>query len=449
MTVLVLDAEAKAAPTVVRALGRNGYRVAAAAAEPAAPALRSRYVSQRLAHPHPGDDRDAFVAWVERAVGDYRADCVLPLAECSIRALHRRRERFASRVALALPPSEATEVVFHKDRVLSLARSLGVDVPVTWQPESPAEAIDLSRRLSYSTYVKARESFRGDAARARYARGRFAHNPADCIAAWTALHAVVPLPLIQDAVPGPVLAVCGAWNEGRPVCRFCYVARTAWPLSGGESAWRESISPDRAPVAEADRLLGALRWTGPAHVQFIHDTRDGRFRLLEINGRFWGSLDAAHYCGVPVAVRAVELALGHHPAACLRYAVGVRSRSIESDLKRLYAVAFQRDRWDRQSLQMPGLRECLFSPARGLAPGVHEDGFYPDDPFVGVAILLRAVRRAAGLRDACFDPLPDGDPVRQTASPRDGSGRQPGRHRGGTSTEFAGQQAFALPDAAG
>ena len=396
MTILVLDAEAKAAPAVVRALGREGYRVAAAAAEPAAPALRSRYVSQRLAHPHPADDRDAFVAWVEQAARDPGFDCVLPLAECSIRALHRQRERFASRVALALPPREATEIAFHKDRVLSLAQYLGVDVPVTWQPASPSEANAVSRRLCYPVYVKARESYRGDAARAHYARGRFAHDPADCRAAWNALHAEVPLPLIQDAVPGPVLAVCGAWDEGRPVCRFCYVARTAWPLSGGESVWRESVPADHAPVAQADRLLAALRWTGPAHVQFIRDGRDGRFRLLEINGRFWGSLDAAHFCGVPVAVRAVQLALGHHPATDLRYAVGVRSRSIEGDLKRLYAVAFRWHHWARQSLGMPRLRECLLDPARGFSPGVHEDDFYLDDPLVGVSILARTLRRAVG-----------------------------------------------------
>jgi hypothetical protein len=277
-----------------------------------------------------------------------------------------------------------------------LAESLGVDVPATWRPETPAQALALSRRLSYPVYVKARESYRGDVAQSQYARGRFAHTPADCRDAWNALHAIVPLPLIQDAVPGPMVAVCGAWDDGRPVCRFCYAARTAWPISGGQSVWRESVPSDQAPIAQADRLLGALRWTGPAHVQFIHDARDRRFRLLEINGRFWGSLDGAHYCGVPVAATAVRLALGHHPAPDLRYAAGLRSRSIEGDLKRLYAVAFRRSHWAPQSLQMPRLFDCLLDPARGLIPGVHEDDFYPDDPLVGVSILARTLRRAVG-----------------------------------------------------
>jgi predicted ATP-grasp superfamily ATP-dependent carboligase len=396
LNILVLDAEAKPAPSVVRALGAAGHRVAAAAAAPRAPARRSRYASQSLTHPHPGADADAFAAWLDGAVDALRPDCVLPLTECSIQALHPRRARFARRTTLALPPADATEVAFDKTRVMALAQSLGVDVPATWRPATPAEAEGLAPRLRYPVYVKARRSYRCDGRPSSFARGRFAHGPADCRAAWAALHDVVPLPLIQEAVPGPVVSVCGTWDAGTPVCRFCYLARTAWPLSGGQSVWRESIRPRQAPVAEAQRLLGALRWTGPAHVQFIRDARDGRFKLLEINGRFWGSLDAAHYCGVPVAVTAVELAMGAHPRPDLRYRTGVRSRCIEGDLKRLYAALFQDHLWSRAALHMPRLRQCLLDLSLGFAPSVHEDDWYHDDPLPGVAVLSRALARAIG-----------------------------------------------------
>jgi predicted ATP-grasp superfamily ATP-dependent carboligase len=407
LTTLVLDAEAKAAPSVVRALGAAGQRVFAAGADARPPAGFSRYVSRRLTHPDSAVDPAGFVAWVDRAMRDWRPDCVLPLTECSIMALHRDRDRFGGRTALALPPPEATEIAFDKARVLSLAESLGVDVPATWRPGSAAEAADLSERLVYPVYVKARQSYRSDESPACYARGRFAHRPADCRAAWTELHAAVPLPVLQEAVPGPVVSVCGAWDGGRPVCRFCYVAGSAWPLSGGASVWRRSIPPGHAPVAQAERLLATLRWTGPAHVQFIRDSRDGRFRLLEINGRFWGSVDAAHHCGVPVAVTAVELAMGLHPRSDLRYRTGVRSRWIEGDLKRLFATSFQQSHSSREALQMPRLRQCLLDLALGFAPMVHQDDFYPDDPLPGAATVWRPLGRAFGLarsacRKACF-----------------------------------------------
>ena len=402
LTTLVLDAEAKAAPSVIRALGASGQRVLAAGAAARPPAGFSRYAARCLAHPDPAVDASGFVAWVDGAVRDHRPDCVLPLTECSIKALHRERGLFSGRTALALPPPEATEIVFDKARVLSLAESLAVDVPATWQPRSASDAADLSQRLVYPIYVKARQSYRNDGSPACFARGRFAHCPADCRLAWAKLHAIVPFPLFQEAVPGPVVSVCGAWDAGRPVSRFCYVARSAWPPSGGGSVWRQSMPASRAPVAQAERLLAALRWTGPAHVQFIRDARDGRFRLLEINGRFWGSVDAAHYCGVPVAVTAVQLAMGLHPRPDLRYRAGVRSRWIEGDLKRVFAASFQERRWSRQALEMPRLRQCLLDLALGFAPTVHQDDLYPDDPLPGAAALWRAVQPALGLaRSAC------------------------------------------------
>ncbi len=41
------------------------------------------------------------------------------------------------------------------------------------------------------------------------------------------------------------------------------------------------------------RCCGALDWTGVAMVEFKLDARDGVAKLMEINGRFWGSLQLA------------------------------------------------------------------------------------------------------------------------------------------------------------
>ncbi len=45
-------------------------------------------------------------------------------------------------------------------------------------------------------------------------------------------------------------------------------------------------------------LMAALRWTGVAMVEFKHDPATGRSWLMEINGRFWGSIQLAIAAGV-------------------------------------------------------------------------------------------------------------------------------------------------------
>jgi predicted ATP-grasp superfamily ATP-dependent carboligase len=44
-------------------------------------------------------------------------------------------------------------------------------------------------------------------------------------------------------------------------------------------------------------VLDRLDWTGPAMVEFMH-TPEGEYYLIEVNGRYWGSLPFAIACGV-------------------------------------------------------------------------------------------------------------------------------------------------------
>lgn len=45
-------------------------------------------------------------------------------------------------------------------------------------------------------------------------------------------------------------------------------------------------------------LLAALRWNGVAHIDFRHDSRDGRPKIVEMNARYWGSLLGSLVAGV-------------------------------------------------------------------------------------------------------------------------------------------------------
>ena len=70
------------------------------------------------------------------------------------------------------------------------------------------------------------------------------------------------------------------------------------PPSGGVSVYRESVAPDPSLVARAAALLAGLGWRGVAMVEMKTDARTGTPYLMEVNGRFWGSLQLAVDAGV-------------------------------------------------------------------------------------------------------------------------------------------------------
>lgn len=71
-----------------------------------------------------------------------------------------------------------------------------------------------------------------------------------------------------------------------------------------------------AQMALSERLLQALDWDGPAMVEYRYEADSGRYWLMEVNGRYWGSLPLAWHCGAHFAWEAYRRAvLGQNDVA--------------------------------------------------------------------------------------------------------------------------------------
>jgi hypothetical protein len=70
-----------------------------------------------------------------------------------------------------------------------------------------------------------------------------------------------------------------------------------YPPSGGPSTAAASYYSPRLEELGV-KLLSALKWNGVAMVEFKFDIHRQDFVLMEINGKFWGSLELALRSGV-------------------------------------------------------------------------------------------------------------------------------------------------------
>jgi hypothetical protein len=114
--------------------------------------------------------------------------------------------------------------------------------------------------------------------------------------------------------------------------------------SGGAAVVKETIEPDARMKESAFALLRALSWTGVAMLEF-KQSESGAFLLLEINGRFWGSLPLSIFAGCDFPLLYATLSRGEplpreRPDAYVR---GVRSRHLLGDIKHLLSVWFSKD----------------------------------------------------------------------------------------------------------
>ncbi len=172
------------------------------------------------------------------------------------------------------------------------------------------------------------------------ARRKLAVTPvadaAACRRALTALPAAAFPVLLQHWVAGVGEGFFALRWGGRTVATFAHRRLREKPPWGGVSVYRESIALDEALVGPGLRLLDALAWQGVAMIECKRQAATGRQIIMEVNGRFWGSLQLAIDAGVDFPALLVRCAAGETVPEGGDYQVGVRSRWFWGDVDHLY-----------------------------------------------------------------------------------------------------------------
>jgi predicted ATP-grasp superfamily ATP-dependent carboligase len=311
--VLVTDAEYKLTLGAIRSLGRRGVEVVAVAAHPRAEGFYSRYAVDRLVGPPPRDEAH-FVDFVLETIERKQIDVVLAIGQDSNLALSRARDRVRERAAIAIADWDSMQVAASKRRAVECALELGVPVPHTFQ-----NAADVDRFPVVAKQI-------ADSGQVRYVNSAAELPHGD---QW----------LLQEYVPGEGRGLFALLDTGQEKAVFMHRRLREYPVTGGASTAAESIWDPRLRELGL-RLLTKLGWHGVAMVEFKLDRRDGSYRLMEINPKFWGSLDLAIAAGVDFPWLAVQLAL-RRPITPPSYRAGLRFQWVFSDF--VHAAARPRD----------------------------------------------------------------------------------------------------------
>jgi len=107
--------------------------------------------------------------------------------------------------------------------------------------------------------------------------------------------------MVQELIPGNgecQFSYCGFFKDGRPVAKMLVQrARQRPALFGRSSTYVETV--DKPELEEpSERFLRAINYYGLVEMEYKLDVRDGRYKLLDVNTRTWGS----HTIGWPAGV---------------------------------------------------------------------------------------------------------------------------------------------------
>lgn len=394
---IVLGIDTAIGVTVVRELGTHGVPVHGIGRTARAIGRASRYCTGfSLRSTGPIGD------WLPDLITQTGAKALLAISEGDLVAL-AQLPPVINGCAIVTPRAEPLAIVLDKRETLARAAALGIDVPISWQPMVGEDITLRARTLTYPVIAKWADppamADRLVALCLPLIKAEYLHS-ADALIALIDRYA--PLggwPLIQSYCPGFGLGQMIHMAGGAATLRFQHRRLHEMPPEGGVSTLcaNEPLTRHVLQMAKSEALLASIGWEGPAMVEYRHDPETNRYWLMEINGRFWGSMPLASYSGAEFAWESYRRVILGQKDAVQPDVKPRRARYMIPETKRLIQLLFKR----------PAIADPLFKPTPLADLGHYISGFFDPKmryylfrwsdpgPFFSdiMTVLMKVVRR--------------------------------------------------------
>jgi len=363
MHAIILDGQLKSALACVRSLGKAGVTVSVGAERETGMALHSQHASARFTYPSPYTHQDAFIRAVKREAQRLGGKPVVyAFSDATYLSLYSHRTDLWEYMTLVFPNATSVEIAFDKAATYSLARVSGVPTITTYTPETKEEVSQLSETIEYPAVIKTRRSVTWKDGKGIFGSAVFVHNKHELQKIFATLkQSLGEAPLIQKLILGEEYGVEMLAKDGAVYALLTHHRiRSLFP-TGGSSVLKETMyAGDLKDTLEeyAKTLVTKLMWSGPIMVEFKVDSDSREPYLMEINGRFWGSLPLSVFAGVDAPylyyLQATSTTL---PQELVVARDGVVSRHFFGDVLHLIRVLFKRD--PMRKLLYPKRRKAL------------------------------------------------------------------------------------------
>ena len=317
--VLVTDGHFRKTLAAVRSLGQKGVQVTVGERTCLNTSFFSKYCSKRLIYPSPRKTPNQFIEFLLKEIKKNQYDCLFPMEEETLLLLVKYHSEISKHTYLLSPDLKKIEFVRDKGNLMQFAEKTGIPAPRTFYnppPRSlsfdsiPVPAVIKPRISSGSfgiVYVKKRE---------------------DLIPSYRSVHEQFPFPIVQEWIPdgGGIYGFSALFDETSNVkAAFVHEKLRMYPIQGGPSTLGEGVEHPQI-MGMGLSLLKSLNWVGVGMAEFKVDPRDGIPKLMEVNPRFWGSLQLAIASGVDFPYLILRMAKRESFEPILHYAVGKRFR---------------------------------------------------------------------------------------------------------------------------
>lgn len=283
---------------VIRSLGEKGVPIIAIVYTPNDMGYLSKYVKESIYAPHPEKHPLEFIKLLTSCHIRYGKCLIIPADDATLWVVSKYKSLLEKNHLVACCGWEVTHKVLDKKHTYAVAEAVGVEIPQTRTPKSSEEVKEFCDLIGFPCLVKPCYSHRYfELFRKKLTKvntlGEALHEYK------TAKKAGIEV-MIQEYIPGEDSNGANYnsyFLEGQPVAEITAQKVRLSPKGFGvpcvvSSKHIEEISqPGR-------ELLRALGFHGYSCIEFKEDSRNGKYKLMEVNGRYNRSILLSNKCGI-------------------------------------------------------------------------------------------------------------------------------------------------------
>jgi predicted ATP-grasp superfamily ATP-dependent carboligase len=381
--VLILGFMPRIILPIARSLGRHGIPVDVVSFQSAA-RIPSRAIRENRNVPRPDVDREQFVKQLRAFIEERGHDMLIPADDWMLTAVVQNYDDLADLVQIGCPPPAITRSVLDKSATLAIAQHCGIAVPRTVVVVNSSQLHDLVGSMPLPWVIKPAE------------RETRTEEMKSCILVTTEEIATRfprgrefnPSMLVQEYCAGAGIGIEMLLHQGNCIAVFQHRRLKEFPYTGGASVTAVAEEPNPKLIQSSLALLQALRWQGIAMVEYKMNAASEAV-LMEVNGRYWGSIALPISAGIDFPLYHWQLMHGERPDVPETYRVGTKWRWTVGYFHRLYDLL---DLGRRSA----GARAVLGGDFRQLledfGPSVPDATLKLSDPVPSVVEFLLAMR---------------------------------------------------------
>jgi len=385
--VLILGMVPRITIPVARSLARHGIPVDVATFSSIERNVGSRAIRNFWHVPDPDTSCAGFVDAVRTLVRENHHDMLIPANDLALSAIVEHYDSLKALVHIACPPPEITRRVLDKSQTLETARRCGMGIPCTVLVSSSAELSDIARGLNFPIVLKPSEKTPADEFKTcviddlQTLQQRF-HTS----------RRFIPPMLVQEFCAGEGVGIELLMHSGEPVVAFQHRRLKELPPAGGVAvvAIAEALNPEL--LYTSVQLLRALKWEGVAMVEFKVNAITGTATLMEVNGRYWGTVSLPLLAGLDFPLYHWALVHGEVPEIPATYRIAAKWRWSAGWISRWHDLLLDARRGPVERRRV--LEELKDIPS-DFTSSICDALFLGDDPMPGILECLRVIKYLA------------------------------------------------------